>query len=334
MTDTLGSTSLPWQQRIGNQRDWVWHGWRVRYTYFRAEVEPAAPPILLLHGFGASIGHWRHNLTVLGQHHTVYALDLLGFGASEKAAANYSLDLWVEQVYDFWRTFIRHPVVLVGNSLGSLVSMVVAAQHPEMVRGVVMLNLPDSSVLEAPPWLKPAIATVGPLVRPLAALVKGIFTTPPIFIPFFRLLRHPSIIRNWAKLAYASPEAITDELIEILSVPAADRRAARALRAMVRGRTQSGNDYRATVLLPTLQIPILMMWGLRDRMVPPLGEFFCKYNANIQLIEIEQAGHCLHDECPERVNQEILTWAAALMIESQPDKDSMPPLQARHSPPL
>ena len=56
-------------------------------------------------------------------HHTVYALDMLGFGASEKASANYSIELWVEQVYDFWKAFIRQPVVLVGNSNGSLISL-------------------------------------------------------------------------------------------------------------------------------------------------------------------------------------------------------------------
>ena len=144
------TTSVSWQQRIGSQRDWVWRGWQTRYTYFRSVQTDNAlsTPVMLLHGFGTSIGHWRHNLEVLGQQHTVYALDMLGFGASRKACADYKIDLWVNQVYEFWQTFIRQPMVLVGNSIGSLVCLAAAAAHPEMVKGIVLINLPDLSLRE------------------------------------------------------------------------------------------------------------------------------------------------------------------------------------------
>ena len=123
---------LHWQQKVGSQRDWVWRGWQTRYTYIRPQNpyennRAKSTPLMLLHGFGASIGHWRHNLEVLGDRHTVYALDMLGFGASEKAPANYSVHLWVEQIYDFWKAFIRKPVILIGNSIGSLISLAAAA---------------------------------------------------------------------------------------------------------------------------------------------------------------------------------------------------------------
>ncbi len=109
------TTTVHWQERG--------RGWQTRYTYIRPTQENRqTTPLVLLHGFGASIGHWRHNLEVLGEQHTVYALDMLGFGASEKAPVNYSIELWVEQVYDFWKAFIRQPVILIGNSNGSLYS--------------------------------------------------------------------------------------------------------------------------------------------------------------------------------------------------------------------
>ena len=126
----VSNISSNWQKKIGSQRDWVWRGWQTRYTYVRCQSNYETregqnlqhPPILLLHGFGASIGHWRQNINVLSQKHTVYALDLLGFGASEKAIANYNTSFWVEQVYEFWQAFIQVPVILVGNSIGSLIS--------------------------------------------------------------------------------------------------------------------------------------------------------------------------------------------------------------------
>lgn len=300
-----------WRERIGNQRDWVWRGWQTHYTYVRSAAVADNVPLLLLHGFGASIGHWRHNLLELGQSHPVYALDMLGFGASEKAIAPYGTALWIEQVYDFWQTFIRRPVVLIGNSIGSLICVAIAAAYPEMVQAVVLLNLPDSSVLELPGWLRAATAALGWTMRPVATLSKWLITSPIVFTPLFQLIRHPRVVRIWATKAYATPTAVTDELIEILSSPAYDRGAARALGAMINGKTAQV-DYTAKVILPQLQIPMLLFWGRQDAMVPPsLARLFVKQNSNLKLIEIDNAGHCPHDECPEVVNREILNWLAA-----------------------
>ena len=223
----MSHTTGNWQHKIGSQRDWVWRGWQTRYTYVRCQshqevVEGHAldnSPVLLLHGFGASIGHWRHNLDVLSQKHTVYALDLVGFGASEKAIANYDVNFWVEQVYEFWQTFIQVPVVLVGNSIGSLVSLVAAASYPEMVEQLIMISLPDPAAqAEAiPPWLLPTVE-----------FMQNIVASPLLLRLLFSVIRRPSVIRRWVKLAYASPDKITEELVEILTGPPSDRGATRA----------------------------------------------------------------------------------------------------------
>ncbi|MCS6815157.1 MAG: hypothetical protein NZ772_16505, partial [Cyanobacteria bacterium] len=86
---------------LGHQRDWVWRGWQVRYAFRPAESDDCGVPMLLLHGFGASIGHWQHNVSAFSQHHSVYALDLVGFGASEKSTTTYNTDIWTAQVYEF-----------------------------------------------------------------------------------------------------------------------------------------------------------------------------------------------------------------------------------------
>ncbi|UBF27549.1 alpha/beta fold hydrolase [Kovacikia minuta CCNUW1] len=306
------ASSLPWRQRVGNQRDWVWRGWQTRYTYLRSTNPEGDTPLILLHGFGASIGHWRNNMPELAQQHTVYALDLLGFGASEKAVAAYDATFWAAQVYDFWKTFVNKPAVLVGNSNGSLVCLAVAALYPEMVKGIVLLNLPDSSVLDYAQWMQQAMKPLAFLARPLLKLAIGIFTFPLVFGPLFRLIRSPGFIKLWAKQAYTHPHTITEELLEILSVPAFDRGSVKALRAMVLSKRASKLDYAARTLLPKLEIPILLLWGKKDKMVPPkLAPLFVKYNPRLTLIEIDNAGHCLHDESPEEVNQLMLDWLAA-----------------------
>jgi pimeloyl-ACP methyl ester carboxylesterase len=297
--------ALHWRQRVGSQRDWVWRGWQTHYTYMRSQYQETAPPLMLIHGFGASIGHWRHNFSVLSQHHTVYALDLLGFGASEKAIAPYNASLWIEQVHDFWQTFVREPVILIGNSIGSLVCLAAAAAYPEMVKGVVMLNLPDSSVLDAPTWVRAAMTAV----RPIVAVAKSIFTFPLIFNPFFRVLRSSALIRAWARQAYANSEGVTEELLDILSAPAFDHGASKALRSMVN--SPKVTQYTAREILPTLGIPLLLFWGREDKFVPPnLATYCVKLNPKLELIEIDNAGHCPHDERPEEVNDRILTWLA------------------------
>jgi len=304
--------NFSWHRQVGNQRDWVWRGWQTRYTFLRAaNITSDRAPFLLVHGFGASIASWRNNIPALAEQHPVYALDMLGFGTSEKAVAGYNVELWSEQLYDFWRTFIQKPVILVGNSIGSLVCLAAAARYPEMVQGMVMLNLPDSSVLSLPLWLKQAIAPMQPIKKVSFSLLSCLFLSPIFFNSLFRVIRSRALLKIWARQAYATSAAITKEVVEIFSHPTFDRGAASALRAMIQSPKVSGRDYSAKTLIPNLKIPMLLIWGKQDRMVPPkLAPMIARLNPQITFAEIDNAGHCPHDERPEQVNQLILDWIA------------------------
>lgn len=291
-----------WEQRIGKQRDWVWRGWQVRYSFLWPPDRRGKerPPLIFLHGFGACIEHWRHNLPVLSQQHPIYALDLLGFGASRKVSTDYIIDLWVQQVYDFWRSFIGHPVVLVGNSIGSLVCTAAAATYPEMVCGLVLVNLPDVSLRQEmiPRWLQPTVTAV-----------EGLVASPLLLKLLFQLLRRPSIVRRWATFAYSNPSRVTEELVEILATPAQDEGATGTFAAL--GRSVNRPNFSPSVgkILPSLTVPILLVWGTEDRMVPPsLAPRFAKLNSLICLRELAGAGHCPHDEYPDEFNSIFLDW--------------------------
>lgn len=291
-----------WRQRIGNQRDWVWRGWQIRYTFMRSEseLEQVNPPVILIHGFGAAIEHWRYNIPVLSQQHRVYALDLLGFGASRKVYATYNTELWVEQVYDFWRTFIQKPVILVGNSVGSLVCLLAASRYPEMVKGIAMLSLPDVSLRQEalPGWLSPLVTNI-----------ENLFASPLLLKPLFRFLRRPEILQKWAGIAYEDKKAVTDELIHILAAPAQDEGAERAFCALFETSRNPSFSPSVRQLLPNLSIPMLLCWGCQDKMVPfALASIFSDLNPRIERVDFEQAGHCLHDECPDRFNAILLAW--------------------------
>ena len=107
------------------KRDWSWQGWQVRYAFYPCQQEQATQAsILFIHGFGASIDHWRKNLGYFSADRVSYAIDLVGFGASEKIERSFQVEFWVEQLFAFWRKFLGEPIILVGNSIGSLVAMV------------------------------------------------------------------------------------------------------------------------------------------------------------------------------------------------------------------
>ncbi|VAH19305.1 unnamed protein product [Triticum turgidum subsp. durum] len=116
---------------------WSWRGMRVNYL-----VRGEGPPVLLVHGFGASVAHWRRNIGVLSESNTVYAIDLLGFGASDKPAGfSYTMETWAELILEFLDEVVKRPTVLVGNSVGSLACVIAASDSTrDLVRGLVLLN--------------------------------------------------------------------------------------------------------------------------------------------------------------------------------------------------
>ncbi|WP_308253633.1 alpha/beta fold hydrolase [Geminocystis sp. GBBB08] len=288
------------KQNLGNQRDWIWHGWHIHYTFQRVAKEHKSVdiPILLLHGFGASLGHWRHNIPVLSQHHTVYALDLLGFGASQKVYTNYGVPLWSELVYDFWNTFIAQPCILIGNSIGSLIALNTVVEYPMIAKGLVMLSLPDICARQK---------LIPPKIQPLINTLENLFASPLLIRLIFYLVRQPSIIRRSLKLAYIDHTNVDDQLVNIISLPPRDQGAVRALIALTK--SVSNFSLSATELLQQVNIPILLLWGKGDRLIPPtLATKFSQINPKIELKLLDNLGHCLHDENPNLFHQLLFQW--------------------------
>lgn len=304
-------TCLPFSPktpRLGEQRYWHWRGWTIAYSYSPGPGSEA-PPLILIHGFGGSIGHWRHNLVPLSQQHPVYALDLLGFGDSSKAATAYNVSLWVEQVYAFWQLVVRRRAVWVGHSIGSLVAVVLAARHPDAVRGYVAITLPD-------PALRRAL--LPPIARPLVTAVERLFTSPLLLKPLLYAIRPPKRLRPWAKIAYENPEYVDEELLEIFSRPACDRGAGETLSRLARAASEVDFCPNLRDLMPEIVVPGLLLWSRGDRMVPPRlarPQQFGELQPNLELLELDYGGHCVHDEAAPQVNEIICNWVASRLAE-------------------
>ncbi|MEM6252345.1 MAG: alpha/beta fold hydrolase [Cyanobacteria bacterium P01_D01_bin.156] len=285
---------------LGHQRLWYWRGWRVRYTYWMPD-DPAAqqnPPMLLIHGFGASLEQWRSNLGTWGQKRPVYALDLLGFGHSQKAAVLLGADVWQTQVYDFWQACIGQPVVLVGHSLGALVALTANAKHPSMVKQLILLTLPLAREELVSGWLDQ-----------LSRRVERLFATPILLRPLFALVRQPGFIRKALTNIYQNPERVDHKLVDLFVRPTLERGAARTLCYLVKSRTRSDFSEVTADLLRQVSTPILLLWGSRDRILPlAWARQILALNPQIAYQEIDGAGHCLYDEVPTVLDEVIQAW--------------------------
>ena len=278
------------------QLDWQWQGHQIRYT-----EAGAGKPLFLIHGFGACIGHWQKNIPVLAEAgYKIYAIDLLGFGASAKPPLDYTLDLWQELIKDFWQEKINEPTVFVGNSIGALLSLMLATNHPEISAGAVLINC-AGGLNHRPEELNPVLGFV---MGTFAKLVSSPLTGKIIF----NGVRQKGRIRNTLYQVYRDRNAVTDELVEMLYEPSCDPGAQQVFASVL----TAPPGLSPNELLPNLQHRLLILWGEDDPWTPIKGakiyQDLAASNEDVEFYPIPTAGHCPHDEKPQVVNEQIINW--------------------------
>lgn len=283
---------------LGEQRVWYWRGWRIRYTHL-AETPgtQSETPLLLLHGAGSSLEQWRENLRAFAQQRPVYALDLLGFGGSQKAAIALNTDLWVAQVAAFWQTYLRRPMILMGHSLGASVALQAATSHPEQVARLVMLTLPA------------ARQEIGGAAAKIGAVVEGWFASPLLVRPLFKLVSRPGLIRAVLTKLYRDPKRVDQALLDGFVRPTQERGAVRTFCYLVKSRTSDSFSPTTRDLIPLVQVPALLLWGKGDRVIPiAWGQYINRLSAQLTFVEVENAGHFFYDESADELHDLIDQW--------------------------
>ncbi|GLT39682.1 hypothetical protein SLA2020_138600 [Shorea laevis] len=301
-----------------------------------------SPPILFLPGFGVGSFHYDKQLKDLGLDNRVWAIDFLGQGLSlpvedptsqsEESTSKgkdlvwgfgdktepwaselvYSMDLWRDQVRYFVEQVIGEPVYIVGNSLGGFVALYFEACHPQLVKGVTLLNATPFWGFLPNPIKSPRLARIFPWsgTFPLPESVRKLTE----FV--WQKISDPESIAQILRQVYADHSTNVDKvfsrILEITEHPAAA-----ASFASIMFAPRGELSFRDALCRCHMNsVPICLMYGKEDPWVKPIwGLQVKKQVPEAPYYEISPAGHCPHDEVPEVVNYLLRGWIKSL--ESQ-----------------
>jgi pimeloyl-ACP methyl ester carboxylesterase len=266
-----------------------------------------APTVVLVHGLGGSHLNWDLFAPLLRPHARVLAVDLPGFGRSEPGDRRTTVHDNVQVLDRFLREVAGTPVVLVGNSMGGMISILQAAASPETVNGLVLLDA----------------AVPGPRrsMDPLVAVTFVAYSIPRVGERFLSLRRKRSTplrqVRDMLRLCGVDPDALPahtiDRSITLIEqrqdVPGMDRAFLSAARSLVRLLVDP-RGYRQAMAAVTA--PVLMVQGDQDRLVPvAAARDIAARQPGWQYLELPGVGHVPQLQVPEQLATEVIAWLAA-----------------------
>lgn len=208
---------------------------------------PSAPPMILLHGITGSRRYWEKRVASLTRSWRVIIPDLLGFGLSPKPSVEYTVPRFAKGVRDLLESegIAGRPHVMVGHSLGALVSIQYTIDHPDEVPALVLLNLPRFASPEEAHrlfWLG------SPQYR--------------------RLLNEHSIAQNIVQLKRSGVDLFLKYMVRFPWGVIADCRKF-TMKSLTSTLEHCLLNYRLDQVLPRLTPrPVLLLHGLRDGVAP------------------------------------------------------------------
>ena len=298
----------------GESKKWIYKDLKV---HFRVTGKESNPPIVLIHGFGASSDHWRNNAEILASEgFRIYGIDLIGFGKSAqnlRGRIKY-LDnqLWASQIASFIDEVVdikqNGKAILIGNSLGALTALTTLSNRPELIKTIIAAPLPEPILINPikigfPSWL----------VNFKSLLLKLFFHLFPIKT-LINLISRTKLITFALQSAYFHSITNDYSLKRIVTGPAKRVYAYKALRSMCIGMSNRSNAAKGPYIISKIKNlpnrpPILLIWGQQDKLIPIfLAKKLIKLHPWLKLSVINEAGHCLHDELPKNFNQIVLKW--------------------------
>jgi pimeloyl-ACP methyl ester carboxylesterase len=249
------------------------NGHQFRYRTW-GEPEDGQPAILLIHGFANSSMSFLDLGEELASDHFVIALDMIGFGLSDKPADHdYGNESQAQTVIDFIEALGLGEVVIGGHSMGGAHAVHVAVKSPRAV-GMILFN--------------PGIITTG--VPPLTQYL--VFPLPRLAAKMFA---ERDFRESFLSSSYVNPDIVTEERLDELML-------ATESEGYIEGVTTLMSYYAAgdeIDMLDEVRVPTLIVWGADDKRKSTEEALELDgMLANSRLIMVEDAGHYVHEEQP------------------------------------
>jgi pimeloyl-ACP methyl ester carboxylesterase len=283
------NASEPDESALGGEaRFFRWkHG---RVFYKSSGAQNAGPPLVFIHGIGAGSSSfmWRKNFDDLAGDFRVYALDLLGFGFSDKpAAAPYSADLYVELITDFIRAVSGFPVNIIASSLGAAYAIRVADEHPELIDSMVLNGPTGSDSLNRRPGMA-------------GAAFYGLLQSPVLGTSFYNVMASERSIRDFARdNLFYDHRRVTDRLVTNLYATSHQPGAQHAIAAFLAGYLNT--DTRSPFSRLTQRT--VLVWGKQDSTTPlDQGILLQHLNPHATLEVFDYCRMMPEQEQPEKFN--------------------------------
>jgi pimeloyl-ACP methyl ester carboxylesterase len=281
-----------------------------------AEESREKPALVFIHGYGAMIEHWREAFAGLRGRYRMYALDLLGFGFSEKlpgSKVKYSAELWARQIRDLLVHKGESKAILLGHSMGGMAAIQFARMYPDKIEGLVLVDssgLPEQGKLE-----EEGARQQGRNRFNFGNLLFNAISAPGVG----EMMALAMTSTEWAAKAglvqaYKDRSKVTPQLVEQFQAPLRTPGAALSYLAV----TRSFADFQLPIKPGDLTLPTLIIWGEFDKSMPPnlMLPKWQKLFPQAEVYLVKDAAHCPQDERPDLVNPQIAEFVEKLVAKS------------------
>lgn len=261
-------------------------GVEVHYEYYRGKHAKEEPVIVLLHGLVSSSYSFRYLMPLIGKKYPVLAIDLPGFGKSEKSKTFiYSFESYAKLIFRLLQMMQVKNVIAVGHSMGGQVALYMAKNYPDHVKKLVLLSSSGYLKRVKKHYLYASYLPFS------SRVLRWWFQKRDYKDALLHVVYNKNAVDDYAVLEYTKPfqdEGFYDALIRLM-------------------RHREG-DLTAEQLKEIKQ-PALLFWGKEDEIVPlRIGKKLDHDLPQSELVVYEQTGHLVPEERPQEVAQKMLEF--------------------------
>ncbi|MBC2641768.1 MULTISPECIES: alpha/beta fold hydrolase [unclassified Rhodococcus (in: high G+C Gram-positive bacteria)] len=266
--------------------------------------DTGATPVVMVHGLGGSHLNWVRIAPVLAKRTRVLTVDLPGFGLSPSGRRRTGVGANATVLHRFLREVVGRPVILMGNSMGGMISLFEAAAHPETVSALILVD--------------PALPVAQRVPDPRIAVQFAMYFTPFVGERYLqyagRKMTDRQLVERMIDLCFADPSRASEDSLDAAAaltgyrrgLPSEDAAFLQASRSLMR---VLARPRRYLGVMQSITQPVLLLHGDRDRLVPvAAARKVATANPRWDSVILADVGHTPQLEVPDALLDRVQTW--------------------------